>query len=342
MHMQMKNCIKYITIVCGEGQGQKIIVKDGEVIYKSTNSDYLSGICDELKNENGLIEKDDRLIFIQNKSERSKLVIAGAGHVAKAVVQLASNLDFDIYVIDDRKELLDELSVYENVSVISDDYPDGLQKVPESSNNYYICMTRGHEYDIDSLKVMLRAKGRYVGLMSSKTRAESVKRSLVQEGLSQQLADSIHAPIGLSISAHTPYEIAVSIMAEIIQCKNSLVETGSGSRDVNEYVERYFGITEDAVDITAREELKKAVLCTIVRKRGSAPRSVGTQMIVTSKSIIGTIGGGMFEADIINKCQEMIAGNIACKLFEESVTTADVVDGGMLCGGRVTVYCEVL
>lgn len=87
----------------------------------------------------------------------------------------------------------------------------------------------------------------------------------------------------------------MSVMSEIVYCKNKHCNNGS--------------VDDNIIDELAKQSDEQRILCTIIRKSGSAPRNVGTQMIVTSDNrIIGTIGGGCAEAEIITRCRDIFNG----------------------------------
>ena len=94
---------------------------------------------------------------------------------------------------------------------------------------YVVIVTRGHAFDEESLKAVLRQKAAYVGMIGSRRRVRTtldrILESARESGIDPAVLDEVHAPIGLDIRAETPEEIAISIMAEIIR------ERRSGKRD---------------------------------------------------------------------------------------------------------------
>ena len=93
-------------------------------------------------------------------------------------------------------------------------------------------------------------------------------------------------------------------------------------------------------DTQASDE--KYILCTIIKKNGSAPRGVGTQMLVSSDNrIIGTIGGGCAEAEVISHCRRLFRKQeFKCGLMDVSMNTDDAEKEGMVCGGSILVLLE--
>ena len=142
----------------------------------------------------------------------------------------------------------------------------------------------------------------------------------------------LHAPIGLDIHAETPEEIAVSIMAEIIAEK--------GKKNVGA------GFPEEILQAVKAQEnaVLKKVLATIVSRRGSAPRAVGTKMLILQDGrMVGTIGGGCLEAKVIAGARELMAQpDTEAVLFEADLTADAAEEEGMVCGGVLEVFLEEL
>jgi xanthine dehydrogenase accessory factor len=146
------------------------------------------------------------------------LYIMGAGHVSKEIALLTKQVGFKTTVFDDRAEFaneerfpeVDAVHICKNFKSVFDEY-----HVPPGS--YIIIVTRGHRFDKEVLAQALRTEAAYIGMIGSKKKRESVYQVLVTEGCSRNELDAVHCPIGLSIAAETPAEIAVSIVAELIQ-----------------------------------------------------------------------------------------------------------------------------
>src|SRR5699024_2809965 len=123
-----------------------------------------------------------------------------------------------------------------------------------------------------------------------------------KKGVDRAVLDGVHTPIGLKIHAETPEEIAVSVMAEIIQIKNSEKKTG--------------GYSPELLQALTQDDGRKKVLAVIISRKGSAPRSVGTKMLIREDgTCLGTIGGGCIESEVIQKALLMMrAGRPAFRL----------------------------
>ena len=157
-----------------------------------------------------------------------------------------------------------------------------------------------------------------------------VKQILAEKGIDKNVLDSVYTPIGLDIGAETPVEIAVAIMAEIIEVKNKKKRTCGYTKEMMQAV------------LNPESGSESKVMATIVKRKGSAPQGVGIKMLVLrSGTCIGTIGGGCMEANIMQKALLMASGNgpeaVICKV---DMTGADAEEEGMVCGGVVSVLLE--
>lgn len=269
--------------------------------------------------------------FRERISRAPKLVICGAGHVSMPIIRMGKMLGFTVTVLEDRPKFADNARAAGADTVVCETFGQGLAQVRGDSDTWFVIVTRGHRYDMECLQAVLQKSYAYVGMMGSRRRVAIVKEQLAQKGVDRDVLERVHTPIGLKIGAETPEEIAVSIMAEIIQVKNSREHGGGYSRELLE-----------ALAGTVREEAGKSVLATIISRKGSAPRGVGTKMLIREDgSTVDTIGGGCIESEIIQKALLMMRldepGFQICRV---DMTADAAEDEGMVCGGVVEVMLE--
>ena len=154
---------------------------------------------------------------------------------------------------------------------------ESLAKIPKDVDNYYVCMTRGHRFDLECLKEIYKRTFAYAGMMGSRKRSVLVRKDLEEAGYTKEQAQKLHSPIGLAIGAQTPAEIALSVISEIVKVRSEQSKETA--------------LDEQVLEILSRtpEPGEQRVLCTIIEKHGSSPRSAATQMVVTSMNkITGT------------------------------------------------------
>ncbi len=161
--------------------------------------------------------KEERC-FAQPLMAEGCAYVFGAGHVAQALTPILAQADFRVIVLDDRPEFANEERFPQAGMVHVVDFAklEGLKLTPKDD---VVIMTRGHEHDLTVLSQMLRTPARYVGMMGSGSKRAFVYHSLHEQGFLQEDIGRVHSPIGLSIGAETPWEIAVSIAAELIQIR---------------------------------------------------------------------------------------------------------------------------
>lgn len=141
-----------------------------------------------------------------------RLIILGAGHLAKAVAKVGRFVGLRIVVIDPYAKQED---FPEAEAVISDGYEEGVAKMPIYKYDSVVICTR-HQGDEAALKAVINSKARYIGMVGSSNRVQLVFKELMQQGYPAEKLLRVNAPIGLEIGAETPEEIAVSIIAEVI------------------------------------------------------------------------------------------------------------------------------
>ncbi|WP_218188161.1 XdhC family protein, partial [Desulfosarcina cetonica] len=141
----------------------------------------------------------------------------GAGHVALATAHLASLVGFRVSVADDRKEYAnaERFPDSQEVRVLAD-FNHCLPDTALGQNDFVIIVTRGHLHDKTVLAQALRTNAGYIGMIGSRRKRSAIYTALLKEGFSEADLARVHSPIGLSIGADTPEEIAVSIVGELI------------------------------------------------------------------------------------------------------------------------------
>lgn len=158
-------------------------------------------------------------VMIEMIMASPSLYIIGGGHVGQALARLASQLDFNITLIDDREEYARISFPHDRIRVIHT--PPDYSAIPEPNDNSFICLvSKGYISDEAALRQIIRKSVRYIGMIGSRKKIHTVFQNMQNDGFEKSLFDKIHAPIGLDIHSETPEEIAVSILAEIIRFKN--------------------------------------------------------------------------------------------------------------------------
>lgn len=326
-----------LTLLDGDDFGEKALASNREIVWMSnTDGFFTTHTSAGAVSKSGILEIDGRRVYAELLEHEKKLVVLGAGHVSMPIIKIGRMLGCHVSCIDDRPQFADNARQAGADVVICDEFMKALETIPGDKNTYFVIVTRGHRWDQDCLRVIARKPHAYIGLMGSKRRVGIVKEKLAKEGISREVLDAVYTPIGLSIGAETPEEIAVSVMAEIIAVKNQK--------------QRNFGYPEEILNaiLGANPHEKplegRKVLATIVTRSGSAPREVGTKMLMLEDGrFIGTIGGGRAEGDVLERGRAMLQdGDVGPILHHVDLTDDAAAEEGMVCGGVLDVLLEVI
>jgi xanthine dehydrogenase accessory factor len=168
-----------------------------------------------------LLEKNlGRYVFAENVLPLPRLIVAGAGHVGRAVARLGSLLDFSVTVVDDRAEFANADNIPEADEIVVGEIGGALGQAAASPDGYFVIVTRGHMKDAEALRAVIRRDAAYLGMIGSRTKIEIMRREFLEKGWATAGEWSrVHAPIGLGIGSKTVEEIAVSIAAELVQVR---------------------------------------------------------------------------------------------------------------------------
>jgi xanthine dehydrogenase accessory factor len=155
-------------------------------------------------------------------ARRITLLIVGGGHVGQAVARLASEVGFEIWVLDDRERYVCQDRFPTARRRLVGDIGQMLRQLAPSLGvtTFAIIVTRGHSHDEEALYHLASTACGYVGMIGSKRKIRMIFDDLVAKGIAPELLTKVHAPLGYNIGSQTVPEIAVSIVAELIACRN--------------------------------------------------------------------------------------------------------------------------
>ena len=155
-------------------------------------------------------------VYLEPYMTLPTVFVIGAGHVGKAVVDLAHWLGYRTVVVDERTEMVTDAAIPLADVRFAGTVADAITAHPVSETTSVVVVTRSHELDAQIMPLLLETPARYIGVMGSKRRWEETRRVLEASEVSGGTLDRIHHPIGLQIEAETVEEIALSIMAEVV------------------------------------------------------------------------------------------------------------------------------
>lgn len=151
---------------------------------------------------------------------RCRLLIVGGGHVGRAVADLAAQLEFDIWVVDDREDIVSAERFPTAEKRIAGDINAVLPGLDITPDTYCLIVTRGHNHDEEALFHLAERGARYVGLIGSRRKIKLIFEDLLDKGVAREALQRVHAPLGIDIGSQTVPEIAVSICAELVAHRN--------------------------------------------------------------------------------------------------------------------------
>jgi xanthine dehydrogenase accessory factor len=223
------------------------------------NDSINTGKCISLMNEAG------NLLFIEPISPLPKLVIAGAGHIGKALAHQGRLLNFEVTVIDDRPEFANSENIPDADHIIVRSIGEAMSEIPKSKDTYIVIVTRGHKDDTEALKACIKHNIPYIGMIGSRKKIRLVKEKLIAGGWSTpEQFDRVHAPIGIEIGSVTVQEIALSITAQLVQVRAAV-----------------------------RKGKKREIIAAVILAAGESRRMGEPKMLLPfgNSTIIGTVAG---------------------------------------------------
>jgi xanthine dehydrogenase accessory factor len=168
------------------------------------------------------VDEPSPSIFLEPIFPLPHLVIAGAGHIGKALSHLGRMLNFEVTVIDDRQEYANPGNLPDADHLIVKDISEAMDELEKTPDTYVVIVTRGHNDDAKALKPCIASKAAYVGMIGSKRKVAKMHVEFIQQRWStEEQWERIYTPIGLDIGSKTVEEIAVSIAAQLILVRNS-------------------------------------------------------------------------------------------------------------------------
>lgn len=316
-----------VTVINGPWTGEKMVLQNGrrhtwnhklEPFWDRAEAAFQADACP------CTFQVDDVRLFAERLVQEPELVICGGGHVSIELSALADYMEYPYTVIDDRPEFANRERFPGAKECICKPFDQAFREHSFPGNVYYIIVTRGHAHDLQCLESVLSRTYGYAGMIGSRGKVKKTMDLLISKGYSKEQLDQVHAPIGIRIGGQTPKEIAVSILAQLIQVKNS---------------EQPSSYVDDGMKALMKSD-RSLVLARIIEKKGSAPRGVGSRMLVDQDGIAGgTIGGGKIEFEAEKRAKQLARdGGSVIESYRLDTETAGSL--GMWCGGEVTVFFE--
>ncbi|MGB5983997.1 MAG: XdhC family aldehyde oxidoreductase maturation factor [Desulfobacterales bacterium] len=164
------------------------------------------------------VKLEDTWIIIEPLVNPQTVCIFGAGHVAQPTARIAAMMGFRVEVFDDRDTFANAQRFPEADQIhVLTDFDSALNGVSLDEESCVVILTRGHLHDKTVLKQALKTRAGYIGMIGSRHKRDAIYQALLQEGFREEDLKRVSAPIGLAIGAESPEEIALSVVAELVQ-----------------------------------------------------------------------------------------------------------------------------
>lgn len=161
-------------------------------------------------------------IYIEPIQKKKKLIIFGGGHIGKILAEFSKKCDFDITIVDEREEIFNNWDTG-NYTIINKNLKLAFDEIPFDENTFITVMTHKHDYDHEIVAYTAKQPHYYLGMIGSKRKIEKLTAIFLNEKiLSKEQIARIDWPIGIQIDVQTPEEIAVSILAKIIDVRSGM------------------------------------------------------------------------------------------------------------------------
>lgn len=228
-------------------QGAKMLVRDDRTIMGTLGGGCLEAeviqaaamVIEEGKpqtlpfslteHEGGLVCGGNVLVYIEAVVPEPRLVILGAGHVGRALARIARFCGFHVVLMDDRPEFVQPDPHPDAHELVLGDFIRACENIPVDAGTHIVVATRGHNHDLAAVQSALRTSAGYIGLLGSRRKKALLRKKLKETGFPAEEINRVIIPVGLDIGSVSPEEIAVSIMAQIIQKRRSNVATRSSA-----------------------------------------------------------------------------------------------------------------
>jgi len=212
-----------ISIISPKKPPKKIFLQN--ILDSAANIDFPAEVIESIKTavakeqsqkkklENGVE------IFIEPIFEPPMVFIFGAGHLSYYISRFAKSLNFRVTVCDDREEFVSEKRFPDADNIIVENFENVFDRININKNSYIVVVTRGHRCDEIVLERAVKTDARYIGMIGSKRKTLTILNRLREKGISQEALRRVYSPIGISIGAVTPQEIALSIVCELVKIR---------------------------------------------------------------------------------------------------------------------------
>jgi xanthine dehydrogenase accessory factor len=214
--------VAYLTTIAGAVTGSpRLIDAEGEP------ADEVEAAARPLLRlgESGVVTVGDDEVFVSSFVPRPAMYVFGAIDFASALCTVGKFLGYRVTVCDPRAIFVTPQRFPDADELVTEWPQEFLERAPVDERTAICVLTHDAKFDVPALKAALATPARYIGAMGSRRTTERRRGKLIEEGVSEDQLDRVHAPIGLPIASRTPEEVAIAIGAEIISVANRASRT---------------------------------------------------------------------------------------------------------------------
>ena len=202
----------------GGGSLEYRVIDEAKKAMEENKTRYLSYV---LEKDLGMKCGGSLEVYIEPFGKKPKLYIFGAGHVGNNLMKLAPNYGFEVLLIDGRENIFNSLPIHKDVTFIQNNPLETIRELDIDSKSYLVLVSHNHLLDEQILREVVKLPHRYLGMIGSRAKIKKIRENLVNTGTNEDVLNTVDMPIGIQFKAETPEELAISILAKLIDVKNS-------------------------------------------------------------------------------------------------------------------------
>jgi len=209
--------------------GGKIELETIEAALEAVAQGGSRTVSFQLNEEYGHVCGGRVLVYIEPLASAHRLLIIGAGHVGKALARVASFAGFRVLIADERPVYADCSKLPGVTESFAGDPAAALAHLGVTEQTFIVIATTGYQQDFAAARAALKTPAPLIGMIGSKRKKAVLEQTLFEEGYLPADLKRVQIPVGLSIGAETPEEIAVSIVAQLVQTRRNHAAAGAGA-----------------------------------------------------------------------------------------------------------------
>jgi xanthine dehydrogenase accessory factor len=208
-------CVEADAILAARDVLKSLVPRLIRINIKAKNADEMDMLCG-----------GEITLFVEPVMPDFQLVICGGGHISQALSHVAKGLDFHVTILDDRPQFSHPERFPHADSTIAAPYDQLKDRVKLTPQTFAVIVTRGHTGDEVCLRQLLGSPACFLAMVGSRAKWASIRARMREEGFSKSELDGVHCPAGLDIGSVTPEEIAISIIAQVVQERSRFLREG--------------------------------------------------------------------------------------------------------------------